>query len=168
MAPSAAAGGGRDPATGRFAAGWKGGSGNPHARQVAERRKALLAAVTAEDVAAIARKLCELAMAGDTAAAKIVLLYTIGRPAEAVNPDHLDLQEFRLLGESPDVLAVSAAAYRCAPAVATTIVRQFQAKDIDGYLDLNRKKSAELEARYGLDDDDEPLSGDDADNHCDA
>jgi hypothetical protein len=33
---------------------------------------------------------------GDVAAAKLVLAYAIGKPTEAVNPDTVDLEEWRL------------------------------------------------------------------------
>src|SRR5262245_34867198 len=70
-APAAEADG-RD-AGGRFMKGNAGGPGNPHARAVAERRKALLAAVGPADVAAVAQKLLAMALGGDVAAAKVVL-----------------------------------------------------------------------------------------------
>jgi hypothetical protein len=86
---------GRD-ARGRFVAGNKGGPGNPFARQTARLRKALLAVVTDEDMQAIAAKLVELSRAGDVAAIKLLLAYVIGRPAEAVDPDTVDIHEFQL------------------------------------------------------------------------
>jgi hypothetical protein len=86
---------GRD-ARGRFVAGNKGGPGNPFARQTARLRKAMLAVVTDEDMQAIAAKLIELARGGDVAAAKVLLAYVIGRPAEAVDPDTVDIHEFQL------------------------------------------------------------------------
>ena len=41
---------GRDPVTGRFAPGWRGGKGNPLARRVGRLRAELLRAVTPEDI----------------------------------------------------------------------------------------------------------------------
>ena len=75
---------GRDAATGRFAKGWKGGPGNPHAQQVAQLRSALLEAVTPDDVKAVAAKLVEMALGGDLAAIREVLDRTVGRAEVAV------------------------------------------------------------------------------------
>ncbi|HMF18867.1 MAG TPA: hypothetical protein VKE98_16795, partial [Gemmataceae bacterium] len=49
---------------------------------------------TAEDMKAIADTLIELAKGGNVAAAKLVLQYTIGKPAPAVQPDNLDAEEW--------------------------------------------------------------------------
>jgi hypothetical protein len=81
-------------ASGRFTKGNPGGPGNPFARQVAALRREALAAVTPEDVRAIMAKLVELARAGDVPAAKLVLAYTVGKPAPTVNPDMLDVEEW--------------------------------------------------------------------------
>jgi hypothetical protein len=98
--PGAAATDGRDQA-GRFAAGNAYAKGNPFTRAVAARRQALLDAVGPEDVAQVAKKLLALALAGDVAAAKVLLAYVVGKPAQAVHPDRLDLDEVKLLLESP-------------------------------------------------------------------
>jgi hypothetical protein len=68
---------GRDTA-GRFLPGNTYGGGNPHAAAVAKLRAAALAAVTTEDIHAIFRKLVDLALAGDVAAAREVLARTLG------------------------------------------------------------------------------------------
>jgi hypothetical protein len=86
--------GGRAP-NGRFCKGNAGGPGNPFARQVAAMRQEFMKAVTAEDMAAIARALIDKAKEGDTAAARIVLQYTLGKPAETVDPDRLDEMEWQ-------------------------------------------------------------------------
>jgi hypothetical protein len=93
---------GRD-AGGRFARGNKGGPGNPFARRVAELRSALLEAVTPERVRCLAEGLYQRALGGDTAAAKLLLAYTLGRPAQAVDPDRLDLDEWRLRQDCPQL-----------------------------------------------------------------
>ncbi len=80
--PSAKGPNGRDD-HGRFLPGHAGGPGNPHARQVAKLRSALLNAVTEEDMDAIVRKLVEQAKEGDIHAAKEVILRTLGRPVES-------------------------------------------------------------------------------------
>jgi hypothetical protein len=84
---------GRDR-SGRFAKGNKFGPGNPFARKVAGLRSALLRKIDEEHIERVADQLLAMALEGDLAAIKIVLLYTIGRPAEAVDPDDLDRLEF--------------------------------------------------------------------------
>jgi hypothetical protein len=85
---------GRDQ-RGRFAKGNKGGPGNPFSRQVAALRTALLDNVKAEDMAAIVRALIDRAKTGGVAAAKLVFAYVLGKPAEAVDPDQLDVEEWQ-------------------------------------------------------------------------
>jgi hypothetical protein len=58
---------------GRFAKGNPGGPGNPYAGKVAKLREAGWAAVKPAEVKAIYRKLLDLALAGDTAAARLLL-----------------------------------------------------------------------------------------------
>jgi len=96
-----AADGGRDE-HGRFAAGNRGGPGNPFARQVAALRCALLSAVTAQDIAAVAQALLRQAKEGNLAAARLLLSYTLGKPAAAVDPDTLDAQEWEGYRRVPD------------------------------------------------------------------
>jgi hypothetical protein len=79
---------------GRFTAGNRFGKGNPFTRKLGAMRTAFLHAVGPEDVQALARKLLELALGGDLAAASLFLLYSIGKPTEAVDPDDLDADEF--------------------------------------------------------------------------
>jgi hypothetical protein len=88
---------GRDTTTGRFIPGNKAACGNPHARRVAALRSALLGALTEEHMARLAEALFTQALAGDTAAAKLLLSYAIGKPAPAVDPDRLDLDALDLL-----------------------------------------------------------------------
>src|SRR5439155_25512773 len=85
---------GRDP-KGRFAAGNAGGPGNPFARQTAQLRAALVQRVTSEDMGVIADELIFKARNGNLAAIKLLFQYVIGKPTVAVNPDTLDVQEFR-------------------------------------------------------------------------
>jgi hypothetical protein len=80
-------------ANGQFAKGNPGGPGNPFARQVAQLRRAALAATTPEKIAEVIRQVEIRALEGDVAAAKLYLSYTLGRPAMAVDPDTLDVQE---------------------------------------------------------------------------
>jgi len=80
--PSAIGANGRGP-DGRFRKGNPGGPGNPHARQVARLRAALLEAITPEDIAAVVRAMIERACAGDVAAAKVILERALGQPIQA-------------------------------------------------------------------------------------
>lgn len=79
---------------GRFAKGNKFGPGNPFSRKVAGLRSALLRKIDEEHIERVADKLLAMALEGDLAAIKLVLLYAVGRPAEPVNPDDLDRLEF--------------------------------------------------------------------------
>jgi hypothetical protein len=103
-------------ADGRFVPGNRAGSGNPFHRAVAARRKALLDAVSPEDVAQVGRQLLAQALAGDVAASKVLLTFVVGRPPEAVNPDAVDLDELRLLMASPLRLELVAAGLAVVPA----------------------------------------------------
>jgi hypothetical protein len=85
---------------GRFGRGNAGGPGNPFARQVAELRKAMLDAVTVDRIRNIAESMVQRAEKGDVAAAKLVLQYTLGKPAPAVEPDRVEIDEHRLRAES--------------------------------------------------------------------
>ncbi len=93
--------GGRDR-HGRFAEGNAGGPGNPFARQVAALRVALLRAVTEQDLDDVARELVRQAKEGNLAAARLLLSYTLGKPAPAVDPDTLDAQEWEGYRRVPD------------------------------------------------------------------
>jgi hypothetical protein len=98
--PAADANPGRD-AHGRFAKGNAGGPGNPFARQVAGLRRALIAAVTEEDMHALARTLLAYALEGNMTAAKLLLQYVLGKPPEPVDPDTLSQREWQLFQEQP-------------------------------------------------------------------
>src|SRR5215471_10855765 len=80
---------GRDQ-KGRFAKGNPGGPGNPFAREVAAYRVRLLRRVKEGDVDAVADQLIKQAREGDLVAIRLFLLYVLGRPAAAVDPDGLD------------------------------------------------------------------------------
>jgi hypothetical protein len=68
------------------AEGGRGGPGNPFAGQVAALRKALLASVTAQDMAEVTQALVRRAKEGHVTAAKLLLAYTLGKPAAPVGP----------------------------------------------------------------------------------
>ena len=83
---------GRDGA-GRFAAGNRCAKGNPHARQVARLRSALLSAVTCDDIRLIVGKLVEQAKSGDITAIRELLDRTLGKPLEADVLDKIEQLE---------------------------------------------------------------------------
>jgi hypothetical protein len=79
---------GRD-ALGRFTPGNCAavGRSQPFATQAAALRRAFYEAVTPEDLRALARRLITQAKEGNLAATKLLLLWLLGKPGEAVNPD---------------------------------------------------------------------------------
>ena len=95
-----AVGGGRQ-AGGRFATGNAGGPGNPHARQVAALRSALLDAVTPAEMTAIVAKLVADAKAGSVASAREVLERTLGKPQETDLLERMERLEQLLAQEKP-------------------------------------------------------------------
>jgi hypothetical protein len=84
---------------GRFAKGNKGGPGCPFNRRVAALRKLLVECVSDDDLTAIVDRLVAQAKEGDMAAIKLVLAYSIGKPTTAVDPDRVDVDEFKLYCE---------------------------------------------------------------------
>jgi hypothetical protein len=60
-------------------------------------------ALTAEDMAAVAKKLLELALSGDIGAAKLLLAALIG-PAVPIDPDQLDRHELEVRRRQPTEL----------------------------------------------------------------
>jgi hypothetical protein len=94
---------GRDP-QGRFAKCNPGGPGNPFARAVAKLRSALIKSVQPDDVVAIARAMIDKAKGGDVAAARLVFSYVLGKPAETVNPDRVDMDEWQIYRETTPLM----------------------------------------------------------------
>jgi hypothetical protein len=133
----------RRDARGRFAKGNGGGPGNPFARQTAALRRALTAAVTEADMQAVAGQLVTQAKLGHLAAIKLLLAYVLGKPAEPVNPDTLDVQEWQLYQQTPvtsdamsTVLESMHADLACTIArAALPEVAQAQARHLAGQLD---------------------------------
>jgi hypothetical protein len=66
----------------------------------------------------LAQRLHKRALAGDMAAAGLLLRYTLGSPAPVVDPDRLDLEAFRLVQQFPDMLETFALAQRIHPGAA--------------------------------------------------
>jgi len=81
---------------GQFGKGNAGGPGNPYARRVAALRRAFQSVVAEEDMQALGRVLLKQALDGDTAAAKLLLAYAVGKPTPAADPDGVDFDELRL------------------------------------------------------------------------
>src|SRR5262249_23930096 len=113
-------------------------------------------------ITAVVRKLAELAQAGDVAAIKLFLAYTVGKPGPTVNPDTLDLEELRqyeqellpgnVLGSittspSPDVFLQTARAMR--PQLADA----YRQKVLDGIEELDAR-DREAEAAMAAESDD--------------
>jgi hypothetical protein len=72
-----------------------GGPGNPFARQVAQIRREIIANLTSQDIYYIVETFKLKAIRGDLGAAKFLFQYAVGKPADTVNPDTLDIEEFR-------------------------------------------------------------------------
>ncbi len=79
---------------GHFTEGNPGGPGNPYARQVALLRKKVLQVIDEDKMEEIILELFELAKKGNLQAIKVLLQYTLGKPAEAQNPDLVDVEEW--------------------------------------------------------------------------
>src|SRR5262249_19435907 len=58
-------------------------------------RRTLLSRITPERMEKLADRLYELAERGNVQAIKLILSYTVGKPAETVNPDDLDVEEWQ-------------------------------------------------------------------------
>jgi hypothetical protein len=98
---------GRSPG-GRFAPGNRFATGNPNSRRMHDLRRVLLEAVGDDDIRAVVARLFEQAKGGDVQAAKLVLEYAVGRPAQSVElsgPDGAVLDLGRLGGEVLAALA---------------------------------------------------------------
>ncbi len=80
--PSPNGSNGRDPATGRFLPGWKGGSGNPHAQRVGRLRSALLEVVDETAIRRVVEALIKEAEGGNVPAVRELLDRCIGKPHE--------------------------------------------------------------------------------------
>jgi len=101
---------------GRFAAV------NPFARKVAALRTALIETVTEDDMRRIAEQLVVIARLGDLAAIKLLFQYVLGKPAAAVDPDTLDVEEIALYRRGPTAQEVHEAACERLPADAVAEV----------------------------------------------
>ena len=94
MAPPSQNGGNGRDAGGRFTKGNPGGPGNPFARRVSRLRSLIVEELADDDLQAIVSKMVADAKAGDTAAAKLLFSYAIGKPTDPVcQPDHVEAHE---------------------------------------------------------------------------
>lgn len=93
----------RDAKTGRFGKGNTAALGhvNPTARARAELQKALIAAVSTDDIAAVAKRLLADALRGQVASAELLLKYVVSKPAKAEDPDRVALEAWRLIQSWP-------------------------------------------------------------------
>ena len=93
----------RDTKTGRFAPGNSAAAGhvNPTARARADLQKALIAAVSPDDIAAVARRLRDDALGGNVPSAELLLKYVVGRPARAADPDRVELEAWKMIQSWP-------------------------------------------------------------------
>ena len=74
---------GRDPRTGRFGAGNRHGRGNPDLVRIHALRTAFRDAVGPETVAQVAAGMAKAATGGDSAAARVLLEFALGKPRPA-------------------------------------------------------------------------------------
>jgi len=99
---SATANNGRDPKTGAFVKGNKGGpGGRPQALKRAKWQIALAAAVSVDDIMEVMSKVVELAKRGDMRAVKELFDRTVGSPAEQEALERIEYLE-RLAGLQGD------------------------------------------------------------------
>ena len=101
---------------GRFAPGNAGGPENPLALKAAALRRALVEAVTEEDVREIARVLIEKAKEGSTAAIKLIFQYAIGKPSAENDPDRVDLDGWQPPSRAAEAQRAPTASRAAAPA----------------------------------------------------
>ena len=109
-------------ANGQFAPGNPGWTGNPFAYKVAVLRKALIEAVTEQEICEIAEVLIAKAKEGSTAAIKLIFEYAIGKPGPENDPDRFDLHGWQLLQESAPPGAVATRPGGPLPAVSNAAV----------------------------------------------
>jgi hypothetical protein len=107
---------------GRFAKGNAIAAGNPMNMRMRELRKALLDTATEPDIRELYSSLMESARGGDTAAARVLLEYLTGRPAQAVE---LSGPDGSALGAGA-ILAVVTAALKDFPEARVRVAAEFK------------------------------------------
>jgi hypothetical protein len=127
--------GGRDRA-GRFQRGNRFSKGNPFSRRLGMLRAALLKSLDEAKLEALGDKLYLLAIAGDVAACELLLRYAIGRPGPAVDPDALDVSEWKLLTSGPTLSSLWHAAHEITDSrFAAEVWRRLSAASADAATD---------------------------------
>ncbi len=113
---------------GRFSKGNRGGPGNPFARQIAQLRASLIERVSEADIQHIADRLIVNARLGHLPSIRLLFLYVLGKPAAVVDPDTLDLEEWRQhIQPLPQIMAELLQALMSMPIqVATDMVQTAQ------------------------------------------
>jgi len=89
-------------AAGRFVPGNKGGPGNPYNRRVAQLKIWLAEVVGEVEIKAMGKKLTEMAIAGEIAAARVLFQYLLPKQVE---PDRMNMEEWNLFKEGADMFA---------------------------------------------------------------
>src|SRR5205814_8043003 len=124
-APNGAANASGRDANGRFPKGNQLGTGNPFARLVAGLRQRLVNRVPPADLDEVVDNLVLLAKGGDLGAIKLLLGYLVGKPAEVVNPDTIELEQWRARAQGPTRDDMEAVLARVPPALANTFRLSF-------------------------------------------
>ena len=142
---------GRDPATGRFLPGWRGGPGNPRLRHLASLQEAARCAITAGDLQEVLRAMRDQARKGDAAAANVLLTRVLGRareePPQAPGIELGDLSSATGCASATAAIAAAAAAGAVEPDVAATLATLVgKAAELGALRDLETR-IAELEKR---------------------
>lgn len=81
---------------------------------MAHLRTVISEAITDADLEELARALLRQALAGETAAASLLLSYLCGKPTSAPNPDRLDAEELQAILDGPTQVDVLRAFMRLA------------------------------------------------------
>ncbi len=89
-------------AQGRFLPGNKGGPGNPFGKRVANLRKALMDAVTEDDLTEVVESLIAKAKSGDIAAIKVLFDRLFGPPIAADVVERIERLEQQIMGGGKD------------------------------------------------------------------
>jgi hypothetical protein len=85
---------------GRFVRGNPGGPGNPFGRKLAALRSALIDCITPQDIQRVMAALLLEAANGNVPAARLLLAYTVGKPADSANSDRVEIDEWQLLRQT--------------------------------------------------------------------
>src|SRR5260370_995050 len=88
----------------------------PRPRHPTTNRRAFVGVLGPAQVAAIAQKILERALAGDMTAAKLALTFCVGKPAPAHDPDVQDVEELHLYQKAAEATAVLPTAVQALPA----------------------------------------------------